>query len=418
MSKLLPALQKFYNALKHLEQFSLESSFFDNIGCLDVFLSEFRSTTLVLQVSLGNDKDPIYIKNRDAFLLKDEKVASWLNDQRVTVIHKHPFKLKKFLRVVIYDSGNALEFKKFEQTVEDERPLGDYEQMIRNSFLSIAAPEICFSAQYVFVNDADTQEVNVFDIVESGVISMWKFLHAMKADLSENEHIVNQLMGSIDEIILKNPQRWMIDALDYCYYRSSDSFERGQSMTMMLPDVRVPIAGFLSYAESLKAPISDFYDAFIWVHSWIYIQQGKNLMSTFFIEYEDGTYHTIPFISTLRTTMYRYINRVANLVSENSITNVYLVTEMVGYTPLDIDAILPFLQLNYKEREKYRTKTFLTFYRINALGDVSPIMIDSDDLIDRLSISAVLGGMKTQTQTVGPVVMLTPIVRSFKNKLN
>ena len=41
----MPALQKFYNALRHLEQFSLESSFFDNIGALDVFLSEFRSVT-------------------------------------------------------------------------------------------------------------------------------------------------------------------------------------------------------------------------------------------------------------------------------------------------------------------------------------------------------------------------------------
>lgn len=59
MSRLFPALQKFYNALRHLEQFSLESSFFDNIGNLDVFLSEFRSVTLVLQESLGSDSDPI-----------------------------------------------------------------------------------------------------------------------------------------------------------------------------------------------------------------------------------------------------------------------------------------------------------------------------------------------------------------------
>jgi hypothetical protein len=240
----------------------------------------------------------------------------------------------------------------------------------------------------------------------------------MKTDMSESDGVVNQLMLAIDDIVMKSPQRWMIDALDYCYYRSSDSFERGESMTMMLPAVRVPVAFFLSYAKSFKAPISDFYDAFIWVHSWIYIQQRKNLMSTFFIEYEDGTYHTIPFVSTLRTTMYRYINRVAKLVSENSISNVYLVAEMVGYIPLNSDDLNRFLQLNYKEREKYRTKTILTFYRISSLGEISPVMINADDLVDRLSISAVLGRLKTQPQTVGPVVMLTPIVRSFKNKLS
>ncbi len=46
---MVPALQKFYNALKNLAQFSTESSFFDNVGSIDVFLSEYRSTTLVLQ---------------------------------------------------------------------------------------------------------------------------------------------------------------------------------------------------------------------------------------------------------------------------------------------------------------------------------------------------------------------------------
>lgn len=71
MSRLLPALQKFYNALKHLEQFSLENNFFDNISSLDVFLSEYRSTTLVLQESLRGNQDPVYIKNRKGILLKD-----------------------------------------------------------------------------------------------------------------------------------------------------------------------------------------------------------------------------------------------------------------------------------------------------------------------------------------------------------
>ena len=142
----MPSLQKFYNALKHLEQFSVESSFFDNIGCIDVFLSEFRSTTLVLQESLGGSQDPIYLKNLNEYLLKDEKTAKWLNNQRVTVIHKHPFSLKKILRIVIYDTGRAIEFKRYEQTLEDDKPIENYEQVIRETFLSLSIPEICFSA--------------------------------------------------------------------------------------------------------------------------------------------------------------------------------------------------------------------------------------------------------------------------------
>ena len=75
---------------------------------------------MVLQESLGGNTDPIYQKNLQEFILKDEKVSKWLNDQRVTVIHKHPFKLKKILRIVIYVSNGAAEFKRYEQTRDDD----------------------------------------------------------------------------------------------------------------------------------------------------------------------------------------------------------------------------------------------------------------------------------------------------------
>lgn len=117
MSELLPALQKFYNALRHLEQFSLENSFFDNIGALDVFLSEFRSVTFVLQKSLGGNQHPVYQKNLSEHLLKDKRVAEWLNEKRTDVVHKHPFNLKKVVRVVIFEWGNSIVFKRFEQTI-------------------------------------------------------------------------------------------------------------------------------------------------------------------------------------------------------------------------------------------------------------------------------------------------------------
>ncbi len=61
MSLLTPALQKFYNALKSLERFSVENSFFDNVGSIDTFLFEYRSVTYVLQSSLGRKDDPILI---------------------------------------------------------------------------------------------------------------------------------------------------------------------------------------------------------------------------------------------------------------------------------------------------------------------------------------------------------------------
>lgn len=416
MSRLLPALQKFYNALKHLEQFSLENNFFDNISSLDVFLSEYRSTTLVLQESLRGNQDPVYIKNRNGILLKDERVAEWLNDQRVNVIHRHPFSLKKIVRVVIYNWGRSFEFKRFEQTIEDDNPIGDYLQMIRNTLLSIATPEINFSAQFLFVDEKDAKEINIFDLIESGVTSMWMFLHAMKSDLHEHNDVVNGLMCTIDEIYLRKPQRWMTDAVDYCYYRSTDSFERGESMAMLIPDARVSVSLFIDKVKEYNAPVYNFFDAFIWLHSWIYIQQKHDIMNTFFVEYSDGTYLTIPFIASIRTTMYRFINKIAQLVSDNEITNVFLVTEMVGYEPVSQN-MNQFLQLNYRERERFWTKNFLAFFKVNSTGEEFSLMIDSDDLIDRLSVSVAMGKAKDNGIEAAPSVMLAPIVKSFKDKL-
>lgn len=417
MSVLFPALQKFYNALKQLKQFSIENSFFDNIGCIDTFLSEYRSSTLALQVSLGDSKNPVYLKNLEAFLLKDGRIAKWMNDNRVTVIHKHPFSLKKVLRVVIYDSGNAVVFKKYEQTVENEKPIGDYFQDIRNTLLSIATPEIYFSAQYLFIDEEDDNEINIFDIIEKGVVAMWQFLHAMKSDLNDDSDVANKLMQEIDIMAQSMAQRWATDVMDYCYYRRDGSFERGESFNLMMPDIKMPTEMFVQLVKQFSSTVKTFYEAFIYFHIYAYIEQKHHILNTFFIEYEDRTYQTIGFLATIRTTMYRYINRVANLIKSNKIVNVYLVTETVGYGGFDMRSMPEFMQLNYKEKMKYRIKTFLSFYKVTQLGEIEPVVIDADVLVDRLSVSVAMGNMKHPKEYEVHNVMMAPIVESFKAKL-
>lgn len=172
-----------------------------------------------------------------------------------------------------------------------------------------------------------------------------------------------------------------------------------------------------NHVKALNAPVHDFFEAFVWIHSWIYIQQKHEIMNTFFVEYSDGTYLTIPFVASLRTTMYRFVDKIAQLVSNNDISNVFLVTEMVGYEPYAQKNMDKFLQLNYRERERFRIKDFLAFFKVTSLGEESSLMIDSDDLIDRLSVSAAMGKAKDKEIEASPSVMLAPIVKSFKDKL-
>lgn len=418
MSQMIPALQKFYNALRHLAQFSTENSFFDNVGSIDVFLSEYRSTTFVLQKSIGGPDNPIYKKNLENILLKDKEVTKWLNDNRVIVIHDHPFKLKKILRITVYDSADAVIFKQYEQTIECDEPIGNYLEEVRNTFKVIIIPDVYFSVHYLYVDGEDSKERNIFDFIENGVVTMWQFLHAMKKDLNDESKVSNDLMHEIDVMIQHIPHRWMLDALDYCYYRTTNTFERGESFTLSMPDIHIPVDSFMKQIKQLTPTDMDFYEAFIYLHSFIYIKQNHHLLSTFFLEYEDNTYQMITFSASLRTTMYRYINRVSEIVSGNDIVNVYLVTETVGYQGIDYSRLPEFLQLNYEERKPYRTATFLTFYKVNSAGEILPIMINADDLVDSLSVSAVMGKIKTTVQPKQLSIMMTPIVEVFKRKIH
>lgn len=76
---MFPAYQKFYSALSNLERFCVENCFFDNVSCLDNFLSEYRNITFVLQKSIAHtDKKEFYSKNRDKYL----KGCKWFVDKK------------------------------------------------------------------------------------------------------------------------------------------------------------------------------------------------------------------------------------------------------------------------------------------------------------------------------------------------
>ena len=185
----------------------------------------------------------------------------------------------------------------------------------------------------------------------------------------------------------------------------------------MMPDIRISTEMFIQQVQQMSKTVTTFYEAFIYLHTLAYIKQNHHIMSTFFVEYDDGTYQTLAFLATIRTTMYRYINKVSDLISKNKVLNVYLVTEAVSYGGVNKRHLPMFLQLNYKEKMAYRTKTFLMFCKVSKIGEIDTKFIDSDSLIDRLSVSVAIGNMKNQADDSIHNVMLSPIVEQFKTKL-
>lgn len=94
-------LQKFYSALKSLEEFGANGDFYDDVSSLDKFFSEFRSITFVLQKHLKTEENKkIYNELCDSLLKTDN--LKWFVDIRNEVVHETPFQLKKELSLDIY----------------------------------------------------------------------------------------------------------------------------------------------------------------------------------------------------------------------------------------------------------------------------------------------------------------------------
>lgn len=91
---LLPVYQKLYAALASLERFGKGQDLYDNIACIDSFLSEYRNVTFVLQKSLTHTGYiSLYENLRDKYLKNDQ--CSWLVKKRNEVLKEGPFSLEK-----------------------------------------------------------------------------------------------------------------------------------------------------------------------------------------------------------------------------------------------------------------------------------------------------------------------------------
>lgn len=88
-----PALQKYYSALKSLDDFGCRGNFFDDVSNLDTFFSEFRNVTFVIQKELRTEENKrIYLELRSKYLTGD--TLKWFIETRNSTTKEKPFSLK------------------------------------------------------------------------------------------------------------------------------------------------------------------------------------------------------------------------------------------------------------------------------------------------------------------------------------
>ena len=181
---LLPAYQKLYAALQSLERFDKGQDLFENIACIDSFLSEFRNVTFVLQKSLANTEyKASYAELRDKYLKNND--CSWLVEKRNEVLKERPFKLEKLLILTLYHPNGAGVFSTDSFTIEDEQDYSSLIEMVKRVIEGIPAIEVFFSVEFVYREIGSDR--NLFETIDNGIDA----IEALLGSLNQRVQLCN-----------------------------------------------------------------------------------------------------------------------------------------------------------------------------------------------------------------------------------
>lgn len=322
---LYPAYQKMYSAFSSLDRFNKEANFFDNISCLDIFFSEYRNITFAVQSQLANTTFfSIYEKNRDKYL-----TDHWFVKKRNETIHGQPFQLTKKITVDVFLPSTGFSFFEKEFSVENDTPLDSLIDEFRGFFSSINPFEVFFSVSFCFFEKGNNEDI--LAKLFSGIASMTQFMNAMDSELNENCPLCNQLKQKIEKIHFIHLPREFLLKNDYVYYPDQERFDRGSNIAMVLavdgndifkrqPITQITQRKHLNYDGTV-------FGNFTLQHALLRVGKPDfDIMPTFLIAYDDGTYDLDVFQSDIKTTMYRKINEIARRVMAENISQVCFVS--------------------------------------------------------------------------------------------
>lgn len=409
---LLPFLQKVYSALRHLDNFSVSNDFNDNISDLDGFFSEYRSSTFVLQKSLGGNTNPIYQKNLKDCLLKDEQVSNWMNARRVESVHVRPFNLHKHLLVFAYSAMSSEIILEKEYTIEFDEPFEKLQNDLVVDLEKLNPVEVNFSVMYFFTEE--DKKVDVFELSMKAIGAMMAFMVAMYEELNVSDETCAALLNKNIDLANSIKSKIFTFTRDYCYLTKKHQFIGGEILESNIPYCKMPIEKIYENFGVKRQPNEDFA-FFVSTHSMIYLKQKRHIMPTFFVKYADDTIAIVSFDASLRTTFYRKINEIALKVKDEDVDSVYYVSEFVSYgSASSVEDIEKLIGMPHVERQQHVKKSALAFYQINKNG-VKSILAEGEQVNNLLSMDDVMQ-FKSKFNTTH-YYFLTPLIAAFEHQV-
>ncbi|WP_027373241.1 MULTISPECIES: hypothetical protein [Chryseobacterium] len=398
---LYSAYHKLYSALSSLEKFEKGINFFDNISHLDNFFSEYRNVTFMLQKSLAHTQFlKVYEENRQKYLLND--VCKWFIEKRNEILKQQPFDLEKRIRIVVYTTNNNVALPELSFTIENDVEFSTLIDSMQNFFIKFNLIEVMFSAEFSFYERGSNEEL--YDNFISGINNMKLFMKAMKEALNENDILSDQLEKKIDDMNFHRIPKNMLLTDDYVFYTRENRFEKASRAEFSFgqTDLKVPVTTF----EKMFPGSKDLFSNFIMMHLTVFKMQ-KIIMPTCFIIYNDEKMKFISFDSSIKTTVYRKLDEIANRIETEGIIEVLYVGEMYLYSNNE-----NILNLESRERIKHKHSESLVFFKAShdELTN-SCYLFDSDKIDDMEYIVSVLHQKESEIKSLA---FMNPVINEFK----
>lgn len=331
---LFPALQKYYSALKSLNDFGCCGNFFDDVSRLDNFFSEFRNITFVIQKGLCTvENKTIYENLRNELLTSD--TLKWFVSTRNKTTKETPFPLKKRLIIDVYLSEGIYRLRNDNLTVDFDKTFDDALIMVKNA-LNCDFPEIHFSSKICF--NEDGSDIDLYPKIILGISEMHIFLKRLKeafpcdcCHCQELEQLVASLYRDVisNEIYFVNDYDLEVNKELVVGEKTGLYFATEKSDFVEISDVRAnldnPIFG------DINGCIIALFERFILLHIKIFQMQNHKIMPVFMIIFTDSTYKMIPFVFTTKSAFYREVNEIINNIKFDEVSAVLYCGEYYFY---------------------------------------------------------------------------------------
>ena len=402
---LLPAYQKLYAALQSLERFNKGQDLFENIACVDSFLSEFRNITFVLQKSLAHTEYISEYNNlRDNYLKNED--CSWLVEKRNQVTKEKPFNLEKSFVLTLYLPNGAGVFPTEPYTIEDEKDYSSIIETVKRVIERIPSIEVFFSVEFVYREIGS--ERNLFSTIDHGIDSIMSLFEElnqlMGGDISKIRGLVIERIKGLQ--FHRVPKDfWFID--DYVFYRKDHVFEKGMRCEMLMPYNPESSYKNLCNLVGIKNEgnyIKESFRAFELMHIATFTMQ-KKLMPTIMTLKEDGTVALVSYDASIKTTTYRKINEIANeIINGAPIAAVFHVCEMVLYNNSEA------FNQDYSYRSQGEHIELLSFHMVTKV-EIANYCICSEALLE--GKKDCLFPTLTKVDTAISASFMNPLVEAF-----